>query len=1336
MTEAMDSSSSSTKSNWTYDVFLSFRGEDTRTGFTGSLAYELRRKGINTFIDDKKLERGEEISSSLVKAIEESRIAIIILSENYANSSWCLDELLKILECKKKKGQIIQPVFYKVDISEVRHQRGSFGKAMVAHEEKYKNDMEKVQKWKSALKEVANTSGLHIKDRYDVEYIEDIIKEVSKKLNRTLLHVADHPIGLESRISKIKSLLEDDESSDDVRMVGIHGLGGMGKSTIVRAVYNLLSDQFKCKSFLANIRENSTNKQGLANVQQTLLSDMLGDENNQGDVDRGITIMETRLCNKKVLLILDDVDKLDQLEKLVGRRDWFGSGSSIIITTRDKHLLARHGVENTYELKELEDHEALELFSWNAFKKSTPKEGFMDISKRAVRYSQNLPLALEIIGSDLFDKSIDEWKSTLDKYKKIPNNEILSVLRISYDNLGYNEKQVFLDIACFLKGFNSEVCKQILHACDFHPTSSVRILIDKSLIKIKEDKLWMHDLTQELGREIIRQESPSEPGKRSRVWFHKDALQVLMKNKGTEKIEGILLSLPEAQKVQWNGDALKKMTNLRIIMFENAYFSEGPKHIPNSLRVLDWSGYPSPSLPLDFYPENLVILNLPNSRLTLTKQLNVNLPNNPLPFKFPPFKFPKSRLPFKLPNNHLPLSKTFSFKKHNQMIYMNFKKCASLKKVPDLSGIPNLRELNLNGCWELEEIHDSVGFLDRLVKLSAKGCYNLEKFPSRIILKSLEYLNLRGCSKLKKFPDVPEKMEKIIKIDVGETAIEELSYTFGNLVGLVTLCLSKCKKLSSLSISFLELGNLKELDMEYCLKLEECLKFFDITVPSKLDLVSLCVDGCDLSDEGLHIILTCFPKLTNLSLSRNKFESLPKITQELVYLENLVLNGCENLKQVLGIPPQLKYICALHCNQMTPQSSNILLSQGQHEIPNLNVFVPGTEIPEWLDHCSQGASMSFWVRNKFPVIAVCMVCAEFNHYIQFQLCLLINSIQVYVHQSYVSLYQDHVNLFDLRTLMSSQQWLELNTYLQHGQWNLVQISLAIGAVKWCGVHVYKKESNIKNVAFTSSLDPIPPSDDTKKTVAESMDTLLMSGTTDVHQDSTLLKDGCHKEDTDDKGKDTLVYTNNEIQPYIYSKIWSRGISSNTDRVNSIREDESSNNDNDKKEENEWNKKSRRQKIITLAQRMQNHVELRAKSVKTVMSTVSMGTQIFLIGGTANLFKIYFGIQEGEELLNASQCYLIKTSSPTPGLLFISNKRVVFLPENREYQVLLPKEMVKTVKQEKNLNKPVQRYIDIIFENDHKYRFFGFLFYEMAFKHLQKALSKEGSSEERKLMIDS
>ena len=140
------------------------------------------------------------------------------------------------------------------------------------------------------------------------------------------------------------------------------------------------------------------------------------------------------------------MDEDEQLGALAGKHDWFGLGSRIIITSRDSHLLKRR-VNDIYSAKGLSNDDALQLFSWRAFKKPYPEENYVDFSKGFVNYAKGLPLALKVLGSLLFAKRTEEWKSALDKLKEEPNKKILDMLQISFDGLTYMQKELFLDIA-------------------------------------------------------------------------------------------------------------------------------------------------------------------------------------------------------------------------------------------------------------------------------------------------------------------------------------------------------------------------------------------------------------------------------------------------------------------------------------------------------------------------------------------------------------------------------------------------------------------------------------------------------------------------------------------------------------------------------------------------------------------------------------------------------------------------------------------------------------------------------------------------------------------------
>ncbi|XP_060669176.1 disease resistance protein RPV1-like [Ziziphus jujuba] len=223
------SSSSSKTRQWKYDVFLSFRGEDTRKSFTDHLYAAMERRGIATFRDDERLERGKPISQELLKAIEDSRFSVVIFSRNYAASTWCLDEVAKIVECMKVMGQTVLPVFYHIDPSKVRKQLGSFEDAFVRHEEDFKGNERKVQTWRDALAYVANLSGWDLRDRHESKVIQEIVDMVFNKLSYSFCNFNKNIVGIESQVEELLHYL-DLEINDAVRTVGICGMVGIGKT--------------------------------------------------------------------------------------------------------------------------------------------------------------------------------------------------------------------------------------------------------------------------------------------------------------------------------------------------------------------------------------------------------------------------------------------------------------------------------------------------------------------------------------------------------------------------------------------------------------------------------------------------------------------------------------------------------------------------------------------------------------------------------------------------------------------------------------------------------------------------------------------------------------------------------------------------------------------------------------------------------------------------------------------------------------------------------------------------------------------------------------------------
>ena len=333
-------------------------------------------------------------------------------------------------------------------------------------------------------------------------------------------------VGTDSPMEKLITLYLGKRNS--VCMTGICGMGGLGKSTLARAIYELNRNHFEGSSFIAT--GNVLGEHDLVGLQKQLLAETLSKSDiNIYNVYDGAGMIGKRLNQKKVLIVLDNVHRLKQLEKLAGDRCWFGSGSWIIITTRNKQLLLQHQVCEIYYPDKLNDDDALKLFCLKAFKNVQPEADYVQLSKDVVYYAKNLPLALVVLGSRLYGKKTGVWQSALNDLKKNPDPEINDILKLSYDELNKTGREIFLDIACFFKGKMEGRVIEILEKCGFEAQVGISDLVDYSLITIENNKLCMHDLLQEMGWEIVRHQSLEEPGKRSRLWLRKDLLHVLTK---------------------------------------------------------------------------------------------------------------------------------------------------------------------------------------------------------------------------------------------------------------------------------------------------------------------------------------------------------------------------------------------------------------------------------------------------------------------------------------------------------------------------------------------------------------------------------------------------------------------------------------------------------------------------------------------------------------------------------------------------------------------------------------------------------------------------------------
>ncbi|KAL4599926.1 hypothetical protein ACB092_11G162600, partial [Castanea dentata] len=791
------------------------------------------------------------------------------------------------------------------------------------------------------------------------EFIEGVIKEISRtKSNHEPLFVAKHPVGIDIRAEAIELLLN--MESNDVCMVGIYGLGGVGKTTISKAVYNRIKNLFEGSCFLEDVREMSKINSDKILLQKTLLSKILHRTDlNVYNVSEGTNLIMQRLHGKKVLLILDDVGDLKEVENLLGKYNWFAPGSRVIITTRNKQVLTSLGIDHRriHKVEELRQCEARELFIRHAFQASKYGEDYSELVEHIICYANGLPLALKIIGSDLCGKNIHEWKSALEKYKNIPHKDIQEILKISYDGLENFEKEIFLDIACFFNSYNKDDVVNVLDSCKLYPDYGIGKLIDKCLITLRYnfrpgyDSLSMHDLVQQMGREIVQQES-EEFQQRSRIWRYEDAHKLLTGNMGSNKIRSIMLLSPDRTEVSLKANVFKRMKNLKFLV-GNVQFGEALDYLPE-LRFLEWRESPLSLSSKCCLPRQLVVLKMSKSNIILENVVKQG-------FQYENWKT------------------------------ISLRSCEFITKLPDLS-CPNLEELDLLGCENLIEIHESIGFLEKLKVWNLGGCSQLQILPSTLKLKSLEYFGLLDCSMLEKFPDIHPKMNCLIELSLMSCGIRELPSSLLYLTRLHRLCLSY-SKLTNFPVGANKSQMQEEEDIPSAKLRLACNSFNNFSGPTGFQNVTfLMLSGCPGIKGGLDSWMQpdYFPVLTYLCLSYTGIDTIPESISRFTTLQLLDIQGCKKLRHIPRLPQSIRTVDAQNCYQLDTQSRSRLLNQFGEIIgilPNTiaqaatfsvvdgYLILPAIEIPEWLKfshHRSVGNSVSFLVGPKFSNLVVCI----------------------------------------------------------------------------------------------------------------------------------------------------------------------------------------------------------------------------------------------------------------------------------------------------------------------------------------------------------------------------
>ncbi|KAM5582487.1 putative disease resistance protein [Rosa sericea] len=604
------SSSLSSAVEWKYDVFLSFRGPDTRKGITFELYDRLQRRGIKAFMDDRDLEVGDVISPTLLKAIRESRFAIVVLSQNYASSTWCLEELREICLCMEDNSRIL-PLFYQVDPTDVRYQKRSFEEAFTKHKTSGRHESEKVKQWKAALNKVANISGWNTDDHKTHKELVDVIVESlrSKVPPDAIESTGDFQEyeATKQAMDEVKKVLTDDE----ITAVGVYGMGGVGKTSMVRHVAAQAFGTFNHWIMAAISQTPDFEK-----IQDTLAV-LLGFKFEPGETEigRAIRLHKEIMRREKLLIILDDVWKRIELSTIgiPSYGELQKCNSKVLLTTRRRNVMKCH----TIPLNILSEQDSWILFVRNA--RSFEWTTFEGVARKVAGECRGLPIALIAVARALGDKDEAEWQKAARRLEKSQSaivedeQEAFECIKFSYDYLKDEDSKSCFLLCCLypedheirletllkyaigtgLFRRDAETIEEARGTAD----SVVKYLKDSSLLLEGYDKRFvkMHDVIRDTALNIAKSKDGHgflvKAGYGLKHWpcgSHQGYSAIsLMRNE--------IHKLPEEELV---------CPNLQILLLKrNHYLTEIPEKLIqslNELRLLDLSNTSISVLPQSF----------------------------------------------------------------------------------------------------------------------------------------------------------------------------------------------------------------------------------------------------------------------------------------------------------------------------------------------------------------------------------------------------------------------------------------------------------------------------------------------------------------------------------------------------------------------------------------------------------------------------------------------------------------------------------------------------------------------------------------------------------------
>ncbi|GLJ40672.1 hypothetical protein SUGI_0839800 [Cryptomeria japonica] len=861
------------------DVFINHRGPDVKYTLGKDIYNILFRMGLRVFLDTEILQLGDVIPIELEFAMQSAKLHVAIFSERYAESPWCLNELTFML----KTGAPIIPVFYGIDPGDLRwvdSKKSKYCKAFDHYKTKERYSPVKLTEWKAALHDISLHSGcvLNLGDGKE-RLLKGIVNSVLKLMKKVPLHIGKHPVGLEAAVQHLERTTLDSlgRQHQNVQIVGIVGVGGSGKTTLAKELYNKKCSTMDKSSFLFEVRES---KNVLHSLQKKLLADLrLGNIPCEHTLE-GKKILASRLRSLRVLMVLDDVDHVDQLEALLPTKENLGSGSLIIVTSRQQAVLTSWGISSIYQMKEMDQHNARQLFCWHAFLQPEPFKEFEDLVENFLKVCNGLPLRLKVLGAQLYGKGTGYWESELKKITKLPDN-ILHRLNANYDALEVDEQNMFLDIACFLVGEKISLATAVWDGCGWNGEYCFENLVNKCLVELDgQNRIRMHDHFRELGREIAVQHSPY------RLWLPGQITDIQRHAEESMLVRGIMAATTQFAACSAHDEFPKCSSHFQppfekcmelmegssrgfsLLVVTGNDFTQEFSQLASELLWLRWFDFKHANLPSWLSLKTLRVLELYGA--TSLKGLWEEDAHPPLQLRELIVTATRGSSVERLPRS---LSQLKHLTKIALIGYLEDE--FGITTLPEeFCDLQSLEHLELRYWKALSSIPTRFGQLTNLLHVDLCFCQELGVLPDSFKqLKRLLYLDLSGCRNLSVKSDILEDMLKLQK-----------------------LCFSKCRKLFELPLQITNQVSLRELNVQ-----DTNLRNIPITIGHLSNLETLRIGSSQLT--SLPDSLGCLSSLTSLYITDCcSLDCLPDSLGRLNYLQKLTL---DNLPELTSLPEGL-----------------------------------------------------------------------------------------------------------------------------------------------------------------------------------------------------------------------------------------------------------------------------------------------------------------------------------------------------------------------------------------------------------------------------------------------